>query len=271
MKRLLYSILLVLCIVQTSTLHGQSKLLQKDDSVAMFPKEENLNVFQQWLRWNNPGSLLLTVSDLSVMEAVVRVDETDVPFIAVGDSTALSIDAFPRQKFTGRVTEISHSSTLDPTTRGMSQQTQAVDFEIVITLDAPPATLRPDLSATAEIVTDTRVSALAIPIIALTVREKKDLEAIVSEQEEAQAAAAAIMASAEEDIEGVFIIRDGRAHFMPVTIGITGREHFEVLAGLSEADSVVAGPYEAVRRLNDGALLRVLPGGEDTEATPQSE
>lgn len=220
---------------------------------------------------NNPGSLLLTVSDLSVMEAVVRVDETDVPFIALGDSTALSIDAFPRRKFTGRVTEISHSSTLDPATRGMSQQTQAVDFEIVVTLDAPPESLRPDLSATAEIVTDQRASALAIPIIALTVREKKDFEALENEQEEAQAAAASLVADGEEDIEGVFVIRDGRAHFTPVRIGITGREHFEVVAGLSEADSVVAGPYEAVRRLNDGALLRVLPDGDDDEDTATPE
>ena len=222
---------------------------------------------------NNPGSLLLTVSDLAVMEAVVRVDETDVPSIALGDSTAVMIDAFPRQKFTGYVTEISHSSTLPPDSRGVSsQQSQAVDFEIVITLDAPPPSLRPDLSATAEIVTDKRSSALAIPIIALTVREKKDLKPMESEQEEAREVAEDLLGTdADEDIEGVFVIRDGRARFTPVQIGITGREHFEVLSGLAEADSVVAGPYEAVRRLNDGALLRVLPGGDGSDASPRSE
>lgn len=219
---------------------------------------------------NNPGSLLLTVSDLSVMETVVRVDETDVPTIELGDSAVIMIDAFPRQKFTGRVTEIGHSSTMPPGVHGTAgQQSQAVDFEIVVTLDAPPPALRPDLSATAEIVTDQRPSALAIPIIALTVREKKDLEPLENEQEEARDAAAAL--ADDEDVEGVFVIREGRARFTPVEIGITGREHFEVVSGLVEADSVVAGPYEAVRKLNDGAMLRVLSGGEGPDASPTSE
>ncbi|HUG41380.1 MAG TPA: efflux RND transporter periplasmic adaptor subunit [Longimicrobiales bacterium] len=216
---------------------------------------------------NNPGSLLLTVSDLAVMEAVVRVDETDVPDVTVGDSTVITIDAFARQKFTGRVTEISHSSTMPPASRGMAgQQSQAVDFEVVITLDTPPPALRPDLSATAEIITEQRGRALAIPIIALTVREKRDLEALETELDEAREAAERLMAD-DEDIEGVFVIRQGRAHFTPVDVGITGREHFEVRTGLAEGDSVVAGPYEAVRKLNDGALIRVLPGGENA-ATP---
>ena len=220
---------------------------------------------------NNPGSLLLTVSDLSVMEAVVRVDETDVPALSLGDSTVIMIDAFPRQKFTGRVTEIGHSSTLSPVARVASQQSQAVDFEVVITLDAPPPALRPDLSATAEIVTATRPATLAIPIVALTVREKKDLEALETEQEEAREAAASLIEGADEDIEGVFVIREGRARFTPVVIGITGREHFEVLSGVAEGDSVVAGPYDAVRGLSDGALLRVLSGGEDGNGSPRSE
>ena len=213
---------------------------------------------------NNPGSLLLTVSDLSVMEAIVRVDETDVPGIALGDSTVLEIDAFPRQRFTGRVTEISHSSTLDPNTRGMSQQSQAVDFEVVITLDDPPPSIRPDLSATAEVITEQRPEALAIPIIALTVREREDLEALEDElSAEQQTAAAGLLGDDDEDVEGVFVIREGEARFQPVRVGITGREHFEVVAGLAEGDSVAAGPYEAVRRLNDGDAVRVLPDAED--------
>jgi HlyD family secretion protein len=208
---------------------------------------------------NNPGSLLLTVSDLSVMEAVVRVDETDVPGITVGDTAVLSIDAFPRRKFAGHVTKISHSSTLPPQSRGASQQSQAVDFEVVITLDEPPPGIRPDLSATAEIVTARRPEALAIPIIALTVRERKDVEELELDLSPAQEAAMAALTPDDEDVEGVFVIREGRARFTLVSVGITGREHFEVVAGLAEADSVVAGPYEAVRRLNDGDLVRVLP------------
>ena len=221
---------------------------------------------------NNPGSLLLTVSDLSVMEAVVRVDETDVPGIELGDSTVLTIDAFRRRQFTGQVTEISHSSTVDPNTRGMSQQSQAVDFEVVITLDTPPPSIRPDLSATAEIVTEQRPEAMAIPIIALTVRERGDIEALESEQDEAQAAASALVREGAEDIEGVFVLRDGKARFVPVDVGITGREHFEVVSGLAVGDTVIAGPYEAVRELNDGDPVRVLPvSGTAENATTTEE
>ena len=127
---------------------------------------------------NNPGSLLLTIADLSVMEAVVRIDETDVPHVSLGDSAIITIDAFPRQTFTGKVTEIAHSSVRPPesqTSTGPGGQTQAVDFEVVIRLDNPPPLLRPDLSATAEIVTDVRPGALSIPIIALTVRSREEI------------------------------------------------------------------------------------------------
>jgi HlyD family secretion protein len=216
---------------------------------------------------NNPGSLLLTVSDLTVMEAVIRVDETDVPDISLGDSTVLAIDAFPREKFTGRVTEVSHSSTVDPTTRGLSQQSQAVDFEVVITLDDPPPAVRPDLSATAEVITARRTGALAIPIIALTVREQDELEPLDSElSEDQQAAAAELLNGADQDIEGVFVVRDGEVRFTAVQVGITGREHFEVLSGVVEGDSVVAGPYEAIRKLNGGDPVRVLSDA-GTDAT----
>ncbi|HEX6560021.1 MAG TPA: efflux RND transporter periplasmic adaptor subunit, partial [Longimicrobiales bacterium] len=111
---------------------------------------------------NNPGSLLLTVADLSVMEAVIRVDETDVPDIKLGDSTTVEIDAFPKQKFMGHVTEISHSSTSNPEQAGQvgGASQQSVDYEVVIQLDSPPPTLRSDLSATAEIVTAARKNVL---------------------------------------------------------------------------------------------------------------
>jgi HlyD family secretion protein len=206
---------------------------------------------------NYPGSLLLTVSDLSVMEAVVRVDETDVPGITLGDTASLTIDAFPRRRFAGHVTKISHSSTLPPQSRGVTQQSQAVDFEVVITLADPPPGIRPDLSATAEIVTARRAEALAIPIIALTVRERKDLEELELDLSPAQEAAVAALTPDDDDVEGVFVIRKGKARFTVVRVGITGREHFEVVAGLAVGDSVVAGPYEAVRRLSDGSTVRV--------------
>jgi HlyD family secretion protein len=209
---------------------------------------------------NNPGSLLLTISDLSVMEAVIRVDETDIPSLHLGDSASVEIDAFPRQQFVGRVSEIAHSSVLQrksvSAAPAAASQTQAVDFEVIVTLTSPPPTLRPDLSATAQIVTAVRDSALSIPIIALAVREKKAVEALPQEGEAARTAAAD--ASRHGDEEGVFVIRDGKVHFTPVQVGIAGAEHFEVKSGLAAGDSVVAGPYDAIRRLEDGKAIRIM-------------
>lgn len=220
---------------------------------------------------NNPGSLLLTISDLSVMEAVVRVDETDVPHLSLGDSASITIDAFPRQTFTGRVTEIAHSSVRPPesvTSSGPGGQGQAVDFEVVIRLDNPPPTLRPDLSATADIVTDIRPGALSIPIIALTVRDSDALEALPQESPEASSAADRI--EKQTDIEGVFVVRDGIARFVPVEVGIAGTEHFEVISGLAEGDSIVAGPYGAIRDLTDGSPIRIM-GAQSKSTKSASE
>jgi HlyD family secretion protein len=209
---------------------------------------------------NSPGSLLLTVADLGVMEAVVRVDETDIPEIKLGDSATVKIDAFLRQEFKGQVTEISHSSVRPPESQQAvgSGQGQAVDYEVVITLGNPPMTLRSDLSATAEIVSAKRPNALAVPIIALTVREKGNVKALPNENEKARAAGAEAAKEKAEDQEGVFVSRKGKAVFVPVKIGIAGREHFEVLSGLQLGDSVVAGPYEAIRSLEQDKPIRRL-------------
>lgn len=214
---------------------------------------------------NNAGSLLLTVADLSVMEAVVKVDETDVPEISIGDSASVQIDAFPRQSFVGRVTEISHSSVRPPGSQAAAAQPtqgQAVDFEIVITLASPPPNLRSDLSATADIVTAIRTGVLSIPIIALTVREQGDVETLPQEDPAARAAGEA--ARRAQDVEGVFVIREGKAKFLPVEVGIGGREYFEVLSGLTGQDSVVSGPYEAIRGLRDDAPVRRMSAATGT-------
>lgn len=224
---------------------------------------------------NSPGSLLLTVADLGEMEAVVRVDETDIPEIKLGDSVTVEIDAFPRQKFMGRVTEVSHSSIRSPETQaasGQGGQGQAVDYEVVITLANPPRTLRSDLSATAEIVTATRRNALAIPIIALTVREKGNVKALPNESAAARAAGEAAQRERTEDEEGVFVAKAGKVTFKPVQIGVHGREHFEVVSGLKLGDSVVAGPYEAVRSLEEGkAVRRMTDTPANGKAKPQAE
>jgi HlyD family secretion protein len=209
---------------------------------------------------NNPGSLLLTVADLSAMEAVIRVDETDVPELKLGDSASVQIDAFPGQKFTGRVTEISHSSTRNPEQAAQQggASTQSVDFEIVIQLDNPPLSLRSDLSATAEVVTATRRNVVSVPIIALTVRERGEMKALPTEDKMAKAAAKNAERDKAQDQEGVFIIKDGKAQFVQVKTGITGREHFEIVSGLTTKDTVVAGPYEAIRSLEDGKALKPI-------------
>jgi HlyD family secretion protein len=215
---------------------------------------------------NNPGSLLLTIADLSVMEAVVRVAETDMPDIQVGDSAVISIDAFPRQKFAGRVTEIGYSSVRSPLqqTTPTSAQGQAIDYEIVITLENPPPSLRSDLSVAADIVTARRNQALSIPIIALTVRERAASEALPNEDPAVEAAAAALEGdTAKIDQEGVFVVRDGKAVFVPVSVGIAGRGYFEVLRGLTTSDTVVAGPYEVIRTLEDGKPVRPLGAAAD--------
>ena len=220
---------------------------------------------------NNAGSLLLTISDLGVIEAVVKVDETDLPQIALGDSASVEIDAFPRRTFTGRVTEIAHSALNSPEQIARTGgQAQAVDFQVVIRLDEPPPTLRPDFSATADVVTDTRSGVLAIPIIALTVRDAEDVEALPQESPEAAAAAAEF--DEEDEVEGVFVVREGVARFVPVTVGIAGADQFEVVRGLEAGDSVIAGPYQAIRNLSDGDAVRVMLdglGGEGRTASAE--
>lgn len=202
---------------------------------------------------NNPGSLILTISDLAVVEVVVQMDETDVPRLALGDSASVEIDAFPDRSFTARVTEIGNSAIRPPSSNAAAGQQQAIDFEVVLTLDPTDADLRPDLSATADIVTDLRPGAVALPIIALTVRE--------------DTARAGEGAAAE--VEGVFVVEEGIASFRPTTVGIAGAEYFEVLEGLSEGETVVAGPYQTIRTLQDGDPVQredgpAADGGSDT-------
>ncbi len=204
---------------------------------------------------NNPGSLVLTIADLSVIEAVMQVDETDVSAITLGDSAVIRIDAFSDREFVGRVTEIGNSAINAPSGQAAGQQA-AIDFEVVVTLDATDALLRPDLSATADIVVEGRQQSISVPIIAMTVREDSTWTGGANEGDR----------GAAREIEGVFLARGGRATFTPVTIGIAGQEYFEVLTGLAEGDTVVAGPYQRIRQLIEGdaivATEEDLPEGE---------
>lgn len=219
---------------------------------------------------NNPGSLILTISDLSVVEAVVEVDETDIPEISLGDSALVELDAFRDIQFVGRVTEIGNSAIIDPSSMAGTGQTAAIDFEVVITIEDPPVELRPDLSATADIITDVREGALSIPIIALTVREAEEDSASASsssssdeEDSNRQRPEGPVARGMETpDIEGVFVVSEGIATFTAVEVGIAGQEYFEVLSGLSLGDTVVSGPYQRIRELNDGAPVRRINGNQ---------
>ena len=227
---------------------------------------------------NNPGSLLLTIADLSVMEAVIEVDETDVPEINIGDSTVVTIDAFRGQEFYGRVTKIGNSS-IRPRSQLQSSSEQAIDFEVRITLEDPDVDLRTDLSATADVITAVRPDVLAIPIIALTLMDPSQFERIPMEGDEVQPEGedssgqqedeAADRAEASEPIEGVYVMEGDRVRFRPVEIGIAGDNYFEVVSGLDEGETVVSGTYQAIRELEDGALVSVEGQGDQNGAAAE--
>ena len=205
---------------------------------------------------NNPGSLVLTISDLSVIEVVVQVDETDVPQISLGDSATIRIDAFSNEYFSGQVTEIGNSAINPPSQQSAGQQA-AIDFEVVITLDETGTSLRPDLSATADIVTEMRRSVISVPIIAVTVRETEssDLNQL-TDRTGPGSGNSSQGENASADEEGVFIVVDGTVTFAPIKLGVAGQEYFEVLAGIDVGDNLVAGPYQMIRQLQDGDLVR---------------
>lgn len=203
---------------------------------------------------NKDAATLLTISDMSILETKVKVDETDVSRIAVGDSAVVQIDAFPDTTFLGRVVEISNSSVNRATA---ATTDQAIDYEVVVRILNPPADTRPDFSSTAKIITDTRDDVLSIPIIALTVRENEELQ---NADKTAPAAATPAREVGKKDVEGVFVVgTDNKVTFRPVKVGIAGEKYFEVLDGLKSGERIVGGTYQAIRELKDGQLVREQP------------
>ena len=203
---------------------------------------------------NKDAATLLTISDMAVLETKVKVDETDVARIRIGDSALVQIDAFPDTTFIGRVTKISNSS-VKSATATQSSGDQAVDYEVTIQLLNVPPETRPDFSATAKIVTDSRRNVLSIPIIALTVRENETLQS--GDTAIGLGKPKPKKEVGKKDVEGVFVVAgDNKVTFRPVKRGITGEKHFEVLSGLKEGEKIVAGTYQAIRELKDGALVK---------------
>jgi HlyD family secretion protein len=211
---------------------------------------------------NSPGSTLMTLADMSVITAEVKMDETDIVNVRVGQHADISIDAIPKKSFQGIVSEIGNNAIVRSTGVATSQQTsasqEAKDFKVVVTLTDPPQNLRPGLSTTAKITTATRSQALTIPIQALTVRQRKELEAKADEKNAVQAAAPARSESnGKEELQGVFVIRKGKAEFVQVDTGIAGTTDIEVLGGLQDGDEIVTGSYKILRTLRPGTSVKI--------------
>ena len=239
--------------------NAQSNLAKTTIKAPLSGKVTRLNVEQGETAvpgtFNKDAALLLTISNMDTLETTVKVDETDVARVALGDSAVVQIDAFPDTTFVGKVVEIANSSVQNPTAGSAQNTDQAVDFEVKVMLLNPPTDTRPDFSATAKIITATRKQVLSIPIIALTVRDR---EANPS-GDSAQLALGKrpTRQVGQQDVEGVFIVGpDNKVTFQPVKIGIAGEDYFEVVSGLQGGENIVAGSYQAIRDLKEGTLVR---------------
>jgi HlyD family secretion protein len=213
---------------------------------------------------NAPGSTLMTLADMSVITAEVKVDETDIVNVQLGQPAEVMIDAIPKKVFRAVVTEIGNNaivrSTGVATSQSVSASQEAKDFKVVVTLQNPPEDLRPGLSTTAKITTATRTGAVAIPIQALTIRREADLQAS-NEKGSVQAAApqkdASKLKKNNDEVQGVFVVRGKKAEFVPVQTGITGTTDIEVLSGLKEGDEIVTGSYKVLRTMKPGTSIKI--------------
>jgi HlyD family secretion protein len=210
---------------------------------------------------NSPGSTLMTLADTSVITAEVMVDESDIVNVKLGQPAEVGIDAIPKKKFKGTVTDIGNNALLRSTGVATSQATgtsqEAKDFKVVVTLQEVPENLRPGLSATAKITTASKTGVLSIPIQALTIRQGGDLASKKDKSEVQAAEKPEEIKAAREEVQGVFAIRDGRARFVPVQTGIMGTSNIEVLDGLKPGDEIVTGSYKALRTLKPDAKVRI--------------
>ena len=213
---------------------------------------------------NSQGSFLLTLSDMSVVTAEVKVDETDITNVHNGEPAEVSIDAIPNKTFTGKVTAVGDEAILrtsgDASMTETTADTQnARDFKVVVTLDTPPTGLRPGLSVTAKIQTAQKRDVLGIPIQALAMRSQKDLEANQGTGSSVTLAASNSDATpaSKTDVQGVFVIRGNKVQFIPVQTGISGVTDIEVTGGLQLGDQIVIGSYKALRTLHSGTAIKI--------------
>jgi len=213
---------------------------------------------------NSSASTIMTIADMSLITAEVKVDETDIVNVKLNQSADVTIDAIPNKTFKGHVTEIGNTAILRSTGLAASQSAvssqEAKDFKVVVALDNPPDDIRPGLSCTAKITTATRKNVLTIPIQALTVRQKGQLEPKPANGK-APPVATKLDPVAEkakkEEIQGVFVVSNGKAVFQSVETGITGATDIEVLTGLKEGDQIVTGTYQVIRTIANEAQVKV--------------
>jgi len=220
---------------------------------------------------NNAGTVLLTIADMSELQAEIEVDETDIPQVTLGQPAKVTIDAVPDRTFKGHVTEIGNSPIQATAQTQANQQRQATTFKVVVTIDEDVPDVRPGFTCTAEITTATRKDVVAVPIQALTVREMLfDAKGTLVHEPPPQRkrfgsnVEPTVAASTEpppghtrKETEGVFVITDGRAVFTPVKTGIAGEKYFEVMTGAKAGDRVITGPFASVRELADGQEVKV--------------
>lgn len=215
---------------------------------------------------NQTGSNIMTIADMSLITAEVKVDETDIVNVRLNQPVEVTIDAINGRTFKGRVSEIGNTAILRSSGMAASQSAissqEAKDFKVVIALDNPPDEIRPGLSCTAKITTATRQNVLTIPIQALTVRQKGDLEKKPdakggNSKAEALPSDPAAEKAKKEEIQGVFVIQGEKAVFQKVETGITGATDIEVLTGLKDGDQIITGTYQVIRTIKNEAQVKV--------------
>ena len=203
---------------------------------------------------NNPGTQLMTVSDMSTVEAVLMVDETDVPNVQVGQKAMLAIEAYPERAFEGVVTQVENSpiSKTDPELQGLITTSDAINFKVRAKLLRPPERIRPGFSVTADVITGSKPRALAIPLAAVIVRDSPKGE---------KTAAGRIKTES-----GVYVVKEGKAKFLPVKLGLAGETKVEVTGGLSESQEILTGPFKTLRTLKEGDKVKIEKEKKGTES-----
>ncbi|HMA28589.1 MAG TPA: efflux RND transporter periplasmic adaptor subunit [Thermoanaerobaculia bacterium] len=232
-----------------------------DGVVTAKPVEQGENAIVGTM--NNPGTVLLTVSDMSVVEGEMEIDETDIPHVKVGQTAKLTFDAYPDKKFDGVVTEIGGS----PITKSaLGTDSSAVNFKVKVEVKNPPSNIRPGFSVSGKIETDRRASALAIPIPALVVADPASLERPKGKKPAPVPTPTPAAAEKKKDVEGVFVVKKGGVvDFRPVKTGINADLQTEVLEGLADGEEIVTGPFKALRTLKIGDRVKV-----DNSAAPEA-